>query len=84
MTWLLLPTKDCKCATCEKAREVVDEDGNVRLDPSFNAFKCVICGGAGTCTHCHPARRCEEPTGENTACNLPRGHDGMHRPGEVG
>lgn len=31
MTWLLLPTKDCKCGTCEKARELVDEEGALRL-----------------------------------------------------
>ena len=33
MTWLVLPTKHCTCATCETLRETVDESGILRLAP---------------------------------------------------
>lgn len=26
--WIVLPTKGCKCNTCEMLRQVVDENGN--------------------------------------------------------
>jgi hypothetical protein len=34
--WIVLPTKDCKCATCEKLRTIVDEDGHLRPGSSFD------------------------------------------------
>ncbi len=33
--WMPLPTKDCKCATCEKLREVVDENGTLKIQEHF-------------------------------------------------
>jgi hypothetical protein len=32
--WIVLPTKGCKCATCEKTREVIDDDGNPKTGAS--------------------------------------------------
>jgi len=29
--WIVLPTKDCKCASCEKLRELVDEGGQLNM-----------------------------------------------------
>lgn len=33
--WIVLPTKDCKCATCEKTREVIGDDGQLRPGSTF-------------------------------------------------
>lgn len=27
--WMVLPTKNCKCVTCETLRTMIDEDGNL-------------------------------------------------------
>lgn len=35
--WMVLPTKGCECATCEKLREVVDEAGTLRAPEPFAA-----------------------------------------------
>jgi hypothetical protein len=29
--WIVLPTKDCKCASCERLREFVSEGGQLNL-----------------------------------------------------
>jgi hypothetical protein len=50
MTWMVLPTKDCKCATCEKLREVIDENG-AQVTPC--GFLCPTCKGARF-THAMP------------------------------
>jgi hypothetical protein len=47
MTWLLMPTKGCTCATCERARELVDEDGNVVLKTPT----CSCGAGSSSITH---------------------------------
>jgi hypothetical protein len=36
--WIVLPTKDCKCATCEKLREFVDENGTPNLVHGVNTL----------------------------------------------
>ena len=46
-TWIVLPTKGCKCATCERLREVVNEDGtehvreHCRANPSCEREVCI-------------------------------------------
>ena len=44
--WIVLPTKDCKCATCEKLRDTVLEDGTLRMGASGTSFTptCYDCG----------------------------------------
>jgi len=48
--WIVLPTKDCKCATCEKLRETVTEDGTLRMGEHAANVKERL--GPGICPEC--------------------------------
>ncbi len=45
MTWMVLPTEGCLCATCVKLREVVTDRGEV-VASTLEAYRvCATCGG---------------------------------------